>query len=95
MFGDVLKAARIRAGFETAEQFAGIANINAPRYRHWEAGRSEPDLETITRLCILLHITPDELMPEAANQPLRPSLRAMGDMYPHFHEIQRKPKKIK
>ena len=61
-----LRAAREQAGYKSAQQFAGTLGVEAHTYRHWERGESEPDFETLTRICELLRITPNELLPLAA-----------------------------
>ena len=62
-FGKRLKLARERAGDPSAEQFAGALGVHPHTYRHYERGQSEPNLETLTRMCELLRITTDELLP--------------------------------
>jgi transcriptional regulator with XRE-family HTH domain len=65
MFSDRLKAARERAGFDSAESFADMMGIGAHTYRHYEAGRTNPTLETLSRICVALHITPNDLLIKA------------------------------
>lgn len=65
-FAKRLKSARAEAGYKSAQQFAGVLGIEPHTYRHWERAESEPDFETLTRICELLRITPNELLPLAA-----------------------------
>ena len=65
-FGRQLKDARKRAGFKSAQAFAETLGEEPHTYRHWERGESEPDFETLTRICELLKITPNDLFPLAA-----------------------------
>lgn len=62
-FGKRLRAARERAGYASAQQFAGVAGLEPHAYRKYERGASEPRLEVIVRLCELLDVTPDYLLP--------------------------------
>jgi transcriptional regulator with XRE-family HTH domain len=65
-FGKRLKAARSRAGYESAQSFAHVLGIEPPAYRKYERGAAEPNFETLTRICELLHVTPNDLLPHAA-----------------------------
>jgi len=65
-FGRRLRDARERAGYKSAQQFAGILGQEPHTYRHWERGEAEPDFEMLTRICELLDTTPNELLPVAA-----------------------------
>lgn len=72
-FGTRLRQARERAGYKSAQSFAGVLGAEPHTYRHWERGESEPDFEMLTRICELLEITPNELLPLAAqSQEARP-----------------------
>ena len=66
MFSDRLKAAREKAGFDSAESFADMMGIGPHTYRHYEAGRTNPTLDTLQRLCAALHITPNDLLVRGA-----------------------------
>lgn len=66
-FGKRLREARERAGYKSAQQFAGILGQEPHTYRHWERGESEPDFEMVTRICEILKVTPNELFPIAAS----------------------------
>ena len=61
-FGDKLKMARVGAGFKSAEQFAKAIRMKPSRYRHYEAGRRQPDLKSLVTICDGLGITPDVLL---------------------------------
>lgn len=55
-FGKRLKQARIDAGYKTAADFAFVLGVEPPAYRHWERGRSKPDITTLARICRLLKV---------------------------------------
>lgn len=65
-FGTRLKQARLRAGYRSAQQFAGVLALEAHTYRKYERGAAEPNYDTLTRICELLDITPNDLLPLAA-----------------------------
>ena len=65
-FSRRLKEARVAAGFRSAAAFARTLGIEEARYRHWERGRSLPDIEFLAvRLCPTLRVDPDDLLPMA------------------------------
>ena len=70
-FGERLKAAR-EIKYESAEQFAHLLAMGPHTYRKYERGDSEPNYETLTRICGLLGITPNDLLPEASKRSRRP-----------------------
>ncbi len=70
-FGARLKQAR-EAKYCSAEQFAHVLGMPPHTYRKYERGDSEPNYETLTRICTLLEITPNDLLPDAAGQSRRP-----------------------
>lgn len=63
-FGARLKKAR-QAKYESAAKFAHALGKEEHTYRHYERGESEPDFETLERICNLLEIAPNDLMPGA------------------------------
>lgn len=65
-FAARLKHARETAGIDSAEQFAHRLNMGPHAYRKYERGESEPNFETLTRICELLNVTPNDLLPHAA-----------------------------
>lgn len=65
-FGKRLRQARERAGYRSAQEFAGVLGKEPHTYRHYERGEAEPDFDTLTRLCELLDVTPNYLFPQAA-----------------------------
>lgn len=65
-FGKQLRIARRNAGYTSAQQFAGVLGKEPHTYRHYERGEAEPDFETLTRICELLSIAPNDLFPLAA-----------------------------
>lgn len=64
-FSERLKSARIEAGYEHAKQFADALGVEPHTYRYWERGHAQPDLTTVTRICQLLNIEPNDLLPLA------------------------------
>ena len=65
-FGKRLRAARKTAGFRSAERFAHHLGVEPHTYRHYERGEVQPTLTTLTRICQLLAVTPNDLLPLAA-----------------------------
>lgn len=63
MFGKRLRLARERAGYTSAQRFAEVLGLEPHTYRHYERGESEPNFETFTRMCELLDVTPNDLLP--------------------------------
>lgn len=64
-FHERLKTARLKAGYEHAKDLADALNVEAPTYRQWERGQASPDLTTLTRICKVLDVEPNELLPLA------------------------------
>lgn len=72
-FAQRLREARVRAGYKSAEAFANHIGMNPHSYRKYErdpknSNSAEPDFYTLVRLCEHLGVTPNELLPEAANE---------------------------
>jgi len=70
-FAGRLRTAR-EAKYETAARFAGVLNLDAHTYRKYERGESEPNYDTLVRICELLEITPNDLLPLAAKPTKTP-----------------------
>ena len=64
-FSRRLKEARSAAGYESAKQFADALGVEPPTYRYWERGAASPDLPMLTRICRLLEVEPNDLLPLA------------------------------
>lgn len=62
-FASRLKDAREKAGFTSAQSFANVLGQEPHTYRHWERGETEPDFENLTRICELLNVSPNDLLP--------------------------------
>ena len=62
-FSERLKQARIEAGYKTAARFAFAFGVPAPRYRHWERGKCAPGLRELERLCLVLCVSANYLLP--------------------------------
>lgn len=69
-FAQRLKQAR-EAKYDSASRFAGVLGLDAHAYRKYERGDSEPNYDTLTRICELLDITPNDLFPLASTPPKR------------------------
>lgn len=52
-FGKRLRAARISAGYETAEDFASDLGVEPPRYRKYERGDAMPPIDLLEMVCTL------------------------------------------
>lgn len=78
MFGKQLRKARERAGYKSAQRFAGVLGQAPHTYRHWERGDTEPDFEQLTRICELLKISPNDLLPMAAGNGRLEASKADG-----------------
>lgn len=65
-FGQRLRAARVETGYRSAASLAAVLGIEEATYRKYERGASEPNFETLVRICGLLKISPNDLLPLAA-----------------------------
>lgn len=74
-FSDKLRTARERK-YKSAQKLAEKLGLDPHAYRKYERGETEPNFETLVRLCEDLEITPNDLLPDGANQPPRPSQAA-------------------
>jgi len=72
-FGSALRAAREAAGFKHAKAFAEALSVPDHRYRAWERGEYTPDLMTLTRMCRLLDVEPNTLLPLALKRNTKAS----------------------
>jgi transcriptional regulator with XRE-family HTH domain len=70
-FGKILKKARESAGYATAEDFATILGVEAPRYRYWERGEAMPSVTMVVRICHYLGIEPNDLLPRALRRKMQ------------------------
>jgi len=61
-FGDRLKAARLLAGYNYAEDFAKDVGVEAPRYRRYERGDAWPPLEVLLKISELTNTRLDMLL---------------------------------
>lgn len=64
-FSQRLKKAREAAGYVSAQSFAGVLGLEPHAYRKYERGQSKPTLETLVRICELLEIDANYLLPAA------------------------------
>lgn len=65
IFGKRLKAARKRRGYETAEDFARALSVDGARYRYWERGTVDPGIPMLCRMCQILGVDPNYMIPRA------------------------------
>lgn len=65
-FSQRLKQARETAGYESAQRFAGVLNVEPHAYRMYERGQREPPFETLVRICELLNVDANFLLPLTA-----------------------------
>ena len=72
-FGQRLKLAREQAGHESAQGFAGVLGLEPHTYRKYERGQSEPTLETLVRICELLNVDANYLLPATSRKQPRKS----------------------
>ena len=61
MFKEKLKEIRKQKGLKQKE-IAKMLNVVESSYANWEQGRTEPNIETIKKLCYILNTTPNELL---------------------------------
>jgi transcriptional regulator with XRE-family HTH domain len=64
-FAKRLKQARLEAGFRHANQLAQAMGVEEHTYRGWERGQYLPDIPKMARLCQILNLEPNELVPLA------------------------------
>jgi len=81
-FGKRLKSAREAAGFPSAQGFAAVLGQEPHTYRHWERGEAEPDFKNLTRICELLRVTPNDLLPHAVQGAAGNSGSSTGSVRP-------------
>jgi transcriptional regulator with XRE-family HTH domain len=67
-FCDRLRAAREAAGYAEAEDFANALGVTGARYRQWERGNARPNFTLLTRICQLLDVDPNYLLPFAVRK---------------------------
>lgn len=64
-FAKKLKEAREAKGFTSAAKFARFMGEEIATYTSWERGQYLPDIPKMARLCQLLDLEPNELVPLA------------------------------
>ena len=55
--------ARVAAGYTSAQLFAFAFGVEPHTYRGWERGEHAPDLKTLQRLCLVLAVSANDLLP--------------------------------
>ena len=76
-----LKLARKEAGFRFVNEFSRVLNIEEHTYRSWERGTHMPDVYTLTRICKLLNVEPNDLLPLAIKKD-HPARVRVGNQRP-------------
>lgn len=71
-FATSLRLARERK-YKSAQKLAEKLGLDPHAYRKYERGETEPNFETLVRLCEDLEVTPNDLLPDGAYLPQRPS----------------------
>ena len=69
-FAQRLKSARENAGYDSAQGFAGVLGMEPHTYRKYERAQSEPTLETLVRICELLNVDANYLLPATSRKQL-------------------------
>ena len=62
-FGRRLTEARIAAGYTSAQLFAFALGVEPHTYRHWERGGHQPEMTTLQRICLILDVSVNDLLP--------------------------------
>jgi len=62
-FGQNLRRARESAGYSHAADFARVIGLEENRYRHYERGTAEPGFELLCKICQILDVEPNDLLP--------------------------------
>jgi ribosome-binding protein aMBF1 (putative translation factor) len=73
-----LKRARLDAGFRFANEFAAVLGMEDATYRTYERGEHLPDIPTLTRICKLLNVEPNFLLPLAVKKEGTPPQSRMA-----------------
>lgn len=60
--GENIRAARIRAGFDTGKRFAAEMRVDASRVSEWETDTYQPSVDTLLKIASFLRISVDELL---------------------------------
>ena len=67
VFGKRLRKAREQAGYSSAQKFSATLGIEPHTYRKYERGQSEPNFEVLVRICELLAVDTNYLLPVNQN----------------------------
>jgi len=62
-FGTALKRIREASKYHHASDLAKDAGLEPHTYRTYEAGKAEPRFSTLIRICQLLGVSPNDLLP--------------------------------
>lgn len=61
-FAKRLKALRIAAGYDTSREFCDEIGVKEGTYNRYERGETEPNFETLIRICQVLNTDPTFLL---------------------------------
>lgn len=61
-FAERLKAARISAGYPSAQQAAAACGLEAATYRTYERGEYQPPIDTLVTIALTFGVSTDELL---------------------------------
>lgn len=70
-FAARLRTAREAKGYPSAQRFAGVLGVEPHTYRKYERGEAEPNFEVLMRICDVLDVTADYLLPRIGDGPKR------------------------
>lgn len=62
-FAARLRTAREAKGYPSAQRFAGVLGFEPHTYRKYERGAAEPNFDVLMRICEVLDVTADYLLP--------------------------------
>lgn len=80
-FGERLREER-KKKYRFAGQFAEVLGMEPPRYRRYERGEVEPDIELLVRVCDLLDISVSHLIPTRVDSEILAKLAALSGEAP-------------
>lgn len=66
---DLARKLRARRGLRTQAQVAAAAGKKTATYTFWEGGRSEPGALSLTRACLFLGCTPNDILLNGFSSP--------------------------
>ncbi len=86
--GQTIRKYRTKAGMDQAS-LAGILGLSTTAVGSWELGVSRPDVDTVPRVCEILHIPVTELLGLPTEAALPTEDRSILDMYHQLDKFNR------